>query len=322
MDQNHGTLLWKTRCTPGGTKTLYSGNSLATPTPVTDGQYIYAHFGDAGTYCLDYAGRVVWSHREPVEPPPYGFSSSPVLWRDLLVVTYDLTTTSFTVALDKLSGQVRWKADRTQLIHASEGGLLEAYSSPMILEHARGPQLVNHAGYYLSGYDLTTGKELWHFHCPDDAPVVTPVFWKDLIIVGGARCFQAVQVKQENDSLTATAWWRAKRSFPDVPSPVVYGDHVYAVTNKGIATCLEASTGKVCWTQRLSGTYDASVVAGDGKLFFCNTEGETTVAAAAPEFRALSRNMVGEPVRASFAISGGRIFIRGERHLFCIGNKP
>ena len=120
----------------------------------------------------------------------------------------------------------------------------------------------------------------------------------------------------------ATALWRARRNYPDVPSPVVYGEHVYAVTNKGIATCLEASTGKVCWTQRLRGTYDASVVAGDGKLFFCNAEGETTVTTAGPTFQALSHNVVGEPVQASFAISDGKIFIRGDRHLFCVGSNP
>jgi hypothetical protein len=239
LDQDNGTIQWKTRCARGGTRTLYSGNSLATPTPVTDGQRIYAHFGDAGTYCLDYAGRIVWSHTAPVEPPPYGFSSSPVLWNDLLVVTYDLTATSFTLALDKLTGDVRWKADRTHLIHPEEGGLLEGYSTPIVVELAGRPQLINHAGYYLSGHDLRTGKELWHFHCPDDAIVVTPVSWKDLIIVGGARSFQAIQLKAENEAVSAIPAWRARRNYPDVSSPVVYSGHVYAVTSKGIATCLE-----------------------------------------------------------------------------------
>jgi outer membrane protein assembly factor BamB len=240
-------------------------------------------------------------------------------------VTYDTTTTSFTLALDKLTGEPRWKADRTSLIHSPQGELLEGYSTPIILEHAGRPQLVNHAGYYLSGYDLPTGKELWHFQCASYAVVVTPVSWKDVIIVGGAsnatrsRCLQAVQLTQESDGLSATALWRARRNFPDVSTPVVYGEHVYTVTNKGIAACLEANTGKVCWTERLNGNYEASLVAGDGKLFFCNVEGETTVVAAGPEFKVLSQNAVREPVRASFAISGCRIFIRGDRHLFCIG---
>ncbi len=322
IDQNAGTLLWKTRCARGGLNSLYAGNSLATPTPVSDGSYVYAHFGDAGTYCLDFAGRVVWWHREPVTPPPYGFSSSPVLWHDLLILTYDLTATSFTLALDKHTGQVRWRACRTELIHPSEKELLEGYSTPMVLEHASGPQLVNHAGYYLAGYDLPSGKELWHFQCPNDAVVVTPVSWQNVVIVGGSRCFQAIQVEHANEGLTTTALWRARRNFPDVPSPVAYGDHVYAITNKGIATCLEASTGIVCWSQRLRGVYDASVIAADGKLFFSNTEGETTVAAAAPEFQLVSHNTVGEAVRASLAISSGRIFIRGDRHLFCIGDNP
>lgn len=327
LDQKDGTLLWKTRCARGAMKPLYSRNSLATPTPVTDGHHVYAHFGDAGTYCLDYAGRVVWSHHEPVAPPPYGFASSPVLWGDLLMVTYDLTATSFTAALDAPTGHVRWKADRTHLIHPAEGesserGLLEGYTTPMVLERAGRPQLVSHAGYYLSGYDLATGKELWHFQCPGDAIVVSPVSWEDLIIVGGARCFQAVQVKRENDRFTATALWRARRNFPDVPSPVVYGAHAYAVTNKGIATCLEVRTGKVCWTERLHGIFEASVAAGDGKLFFCDMDGVTTVVAAGPTFQLLSRNAVGESVRASFAIREGRIFIRGDRHLFCVGGNP
>jgi hypothetical protein len=263
-----------------------------------------------------------------VTPPPYAFASSPVLWHDLVIITYDVMATSCTFALDKLTGQVRWQADRTPLINVAEGNYLYGYSTPVLLEQAGQTQLIHHTGCYLFGYDVATGEELWRFQSPGYAVVVSPVLANHVVFLGGAstlgrsRCLSAVEVKQEDGCPRASALWRARRIYADVPSPVVYGGYVYTITHDGLASCLEASSGKVCWTQRLSGSYEASVVAADGKLFFCNTAGVTTVVLAAPEFNVLGRNDLDESMRASPAIAGGKIFIRGEHQLFCVGGSP
>jgi outer membrane protein assembly factor BamB len=200
---------------------------------------------------------------------------------------------------------------------------MECLSTPILRERAGTCQLINHSWGYLCGYELPTGKELWHFHSPGQYIIVTPVAWNDLIIVGGGegsgRCFLGVSLEEERGVVKPKEVWRAKRNLPETASPVVYGPYVYTITRGGIASCLEARSGKVVWVQRLRGQYDASLAAGDGKIYFCNTDGMATVVAAGETFRILKSNPIDEPVRASFAISGGKIFLRGEKHLFSIG---
>jgi outer membrane protein assembly factor BamB len=248
-----------------------------------------------------------------------------VLWQELLIGTFDVDHRSLTVALDKATGEVRWEADRSSLIDLDEGEKLFAYSTPIILGRGAETQLVHHANGYLCGYQLFSGKELWHFQSPGHEIVPSPVFWKDVVIIGGGawlarnKCLVAVRLGEKGQDSSPHEVWKIKRNLPEESSPVVYQDLVYLVTKRGVATCLEAASGKVLWKERLPGEYSASVTAGDGKVFFCNTEGVTSVLEAGRGFCVLARNPIGESVQASLAISGGNIFIRGETHMFCIG---
>ena len=182
---------------------------------------------------------------------------------DLLILTYDVDARSFSVALDKTTGQVRWQAERTQAISAPIDEKMESLSTPILLEHQSQCQLVNHSWGYLCGYELPAGKELWHLRSPGQYIIVSPVLWNDLMILGGGegagRCLFAVRLGEDRGMVKPTEAWRAQRNLPETASPVVYGRHVYTVTRGGVASCLEARDGKVVWVKRLRGQYDASI---------------------------------------------------------------
>jgi outer membrane protein assembly factor BamB len=323
VERNTGVILWQTTCAAAEPSMINPLNSLATPTPATDGRSIYAHFGGVGACCLDDEGRIVWSYSDPVAVSTDGAGSSLRLWGSLVLLTYDVNQRSLTVALDKRTGLVRWQSERTRAIRSMTQEM-SSYSTPIILEQGDTCQLVHHGWGYLCGYEPATGQELWHFPSPGKNIIVSPVVGGGLLIIGGGegvgRCLLAVEVQREAGTWKAREMWRAKRNLPGTASPVVYGDYVYTVTRGGIASCQETRTGRVSWVERLPGQYDASVVAGDGKIYFCNTDGKTTIVAAGERRHILRRNELEEPVRASFAISGGNLFVRGERYLFCIGN--
>jgi outer membrane protein assembly factor BamB len=336
IDLNSGAILWERNCCACDINTksqfIVQFNSLATPTPATDGQYIYAHFGGAGIYCLDMQGQFIWSYPDPVPmSSDSGAASSLVLWRDLIIGTYDVNRSSLTVALNKHEGNVCWKSDRTHLIepliHLDKGENLCAYDTPIVMKRNGACQLISHSNTYLCGYDIASGVELWKFRTPSTEIVPSPVLWHELVIVAGGpfgarnKCFLAVGLRGTGEETQAQESWNVKRNQPEQASPVVYGDRVYAVGKGGIATCLDAETAQVLWKERLPGDYSASVVAGDGRVYFCNTEGLTTVVRAGAHFKVVSRNQLNETVMASFAVSRGRLLIRGDKHLFCIGNE-
>jgi outer membrane protein assembly factor BamB len=324
LDRDTGAVVWQTTChAEDDAEGVHVMNSLATPTPVTDGAHVYVHFGGAGAYCLDFAGHVVWEFKDPVRPAHWGAGSSPVLWKNRLLLTYDVDKRDFTVALDTNTGQVAWEADRTIYVKppvTGETDLLDSYSTPIVVEHKGVSQLVNLSDGYMSAYDPATGSELWHLENPGAQLVTTPVLWKDLLIFGAgiSNYHAAVSLENESDHIQPKIAWEVKKLIADVPSPVVYEDYIYVISKAGIACCREPETGKALWTKRIPGEYLASATAADGKIFVCNTDGLTTVLAAGPEFKILSENPLNESVRASFAISGGHLLIRGQEHLYCI----
>jgi outer membrane protein assembly factor BamB len=325
VDRESGAIRWQTLCgAQDESMGMHVMNSPATPTPVTDGKHVYAHFGGAGAFCLDFDSNAVWHHEDPVRPPHWGAASSPVLWNDTLLITYDVDMRAFTLALDKRNGNVLWEADRTASVRPPETGetnLMDSYSTPIVVDRDGKPELVSQSNGYLNACDPSTGREIWHFSNPAAQIVTSPVKWKDLLILGGgiANFHGAVRPEVEDGVVKPQLLWEVKRILCELSSPVVYGDYVYCVRKPGLATCREAASGKEVWTKRLPGEYFASLVAADGKVFFCNTEGMTTVVAAEPTFRRLGQNSLEEDVEASFAISRGHLFIRGKQHLYCIG---
>jgi outer membrane protein assembly factor BamB len=310
--RQEGRLLWHTRLFGTFPTDLFPPGGMAVPTPATDGKHVYALFGTGDLACLDFAGRPVWLRSLAEEYGPFrnrwGMGSSPVLVGDLLVVQVDHWSQSYLLGIDARSGANRWKTNRDTAVN---------WSTPLPVRVGGRTQLVTAGTEKARGYDAATGRELWsvgglHLQC-----IPTPAASGDLVFLTSGVSTLAVRLQGD----TAKAAWVNKRAAAFLPSPVAYGGLLYVPADHDFVTCLDMADGKKLWKERLSGPYHASPVAGDGKVYFPNSAGRVRVIHAGRTFQLLADNDLGEPIIASPAIAQGNIFLRGERHLFCIGKK-
>jgi len=287
-------------------------NSLASPTPIVDGDRVYVHFGADGTAALTSSGDMVWKARLPYESQ-HGNGGSPVLYGDRLIFSGDGSDQAFVVALDKRTGKVRWKTSRRQPAD-------QAYSTPLVIRVGDRDQVVSVGAYRAAAYDPESGKEIWRVNYADGfSNVPRPVYGHGLVYI--ATGFQqpsllAVRVDGAGDVTRTHVAWTLRRAAPLTPSPLLVGDELYIVNDAGIASCLDARTGMPHWQQRIGGNYSASPVFADGRIYFLAEEGEATVILPGKDFRKLATNHLDGATLASMAISVGSIFIRSDRYLY------
>lgn len=295
-------------------------NSHASPTPVVEGDRVYVHFGAEGTAALTTSGDIVWTTRFPYISQ-HGNGGSPILYEDLLIINCDGYDESFVVAVDKNTGEVRWKAMRRQPFS-------QAYSTPLVIRVGDRDQIVSVGAFQAAAYDPESGKEIWRVAYPRDgfSNVPRPVYGHGLVyIVTGFQqpSLLAVRVDGTGDVSRTHVEWTRQRSVPLTPSPLLVGEELYIVSDIGVISCLDATTGEQHWQQRVVGNYSASPVYADGRIYFMSEEGVTTVIAPGKEFRSLATNTLDGWTLASMAISRGSIFIRSQSHLYRIGtHKP
>ena len=289
-------------------------NSFASPTPIVEGDRVYVHFGKDGTAALTTSGKIVWTTRLPYESQ-HGNGGSPTLYEDLLIVSCDGHTEAYVVALDKNTGKIRWKTPRRQPWD-------QAYTTPLVIRVGDQDQVVSIGAYRAGAYDPKSGKEIWRVSYDDGfSNVPRPVYGHGLVFI--ATGFQepsllAVRVDGKGDVTRTHVAWSTRRGVPHTPSPLLVGDELYIVSDIGVATCLEATTGKIHWQQRLGGNYSASPIFADGRIYFQSEEGVTTVLAPGKEFRRLATNSLDGLTLASMAVSNGSLFIRSDTHLYRI----
>lgn len=321
LDRRTGRELWH-RNFWGTAPTLRHDpkSSMATPTPVTDGQHVWAFFGSGDLFCLDLGGNLVWCRSLAQEYEPFqnrfAMGSSPVLVGDLLILQCDHWGQSYLVGIDKRTGKNVWKTDRAE--HVS-------WSSPLVVEVNGRQELVASATFHVKGYDPLTGRELWAASGMTRECIPTAVAGDGLIFaVSGTKGETlAIRTGGRGDVTESHIVWRNSRNAPFVPSAILLDDLYYLVDDKGIAACFEAASGKLVWQQRLGGAFSASPIAADGKLYFVDEEGTTTVLKPGRQFEVLSKNRLDDPTFASPAAAHGDLFIRTDRHLYCIdGAKP
>jgi outer membrane protein assembly factor BamB len=295
-------------------------NSHASPTPIVEGDRVFVHFGADGTAALTTSGDVVWRKRLPYESQ-HGNGGSPVLFGDLLILSCDGSDEAFVVALDKRSGEVRWRTQRRQPAD-------QAYSTPLVIRVGERDQLVSVGAFRAAAYDPQSGREIWRVSYDDGfSNVPRPVFGHGLVYI--ATGFQqpsllAVRADGAGDVSSTHVEWTLGRAAPLTPSPLLAGNELYVVNDVGIATCLDARTGKPYWVQRLGGNYSASPVLADGRIYFLSEEGVATVIAPGTTFRRLATNTLDGAMLASMAVSAGSFFIRTDTHVYRIGaqNRP
>ncbi len=290
---------------------IHKKNSFASPTAVVQGQRIYVHFGFYGTACLNTKGEILWKQTLKYEPQ-HGPGGSPVLFDDLLIFSCDGFDAQFVVALDAATGKVRWKTAR--------GKGNQAYTTPLIIDVAGKSQLISVGAHHAYAYDPRTGQALWFIEYGSGfSNVPRPVYAHGLVYICSgfmqATLF-AVKPDGRGNVTKSHVAWSHPRAVPLTPSPIVVGDEFYFVSDNGIATCLDARSGRQHWQHRIGGNHSASPIAAGGRIYFLSEEGECTVIAAGTEYKELARNTIDEPTLASLAVSGKAIFLRGGRHLF------
>jgi outer membrane protein assembly factor BamB len=313
-----GRLVWHTRlfgsALPEG---QFPPGGMAVPTAAADGKHVYALFGTGDLACLDIEGRPVWVRSLAQEYAPFrnrwGMASSPILVGRTLVVQVDHWGGSYLLGVDADTGGTRWRTPRDASVN---------WSSPLPVRVGGRVQLAVTGTYQVKGYDLETGKELWSVDGMQMQCIPSPVASDGLLLAVSGRDHFTLAIRLDGgtgDLTRSQVAWKAKAGGTFVPSPVCLGGRYYYVEDNGLGSCLEVTTGKRLWRERMGGAkYSASLVAGDGKVYFTSEEGLTTVVRAGPEFELLAKNELREKVVATPAVAGGLLYVRGEQHLFCI----
>jgi outer membrane protein assembly factor BamB len=315
-----GKRLWERRIAAEGSLTaVHEKHNLSSSSPVTDGETIYAWFGTGQLVALGRDGTVRWQRHLGKEISPFdiqwGHSSSPVIYRDMVILLCDHPSASYVLAVDKRTGKDRWKADR--------GTGRSAYSTPLVIEGATRPELIVNSTERIDAYDPTTGKLLWFTGEANRFPVPTPVADNGIIYASrGYRSgpYMAIRTGGTGDITASHVVWRVATGAPYVASLLQYQGVVYMATDVGILTAVDAKTGERLWQQRVEGVFSASPVAGGGHVYFVTENGDTIVVKAGRTPEVVSRNSLGERALASPAISQGRIFVRTDDHVYCIGD--
>jgi outer membrane protein assembly factor BamB len=308
---------------PASARPMHEKNSPASPTPVVAGDRLYVHFGHMGTAALDLSGKVLWRQTSLKYPPVHGNGGSPALvaepGKQLLVVNCDGGRDPFMAALDARTGDVRWKSPRSVQSRAPF-----SFSTPLAVEVDGRTQIVSAASGFVGGYDPADGRELWRVLYGQGYSVVPrPAFAHGLLYVSSgfdSAVLYAIRPQGAKGDVTKShVAWTIRKGAPNTPSPLVAGDELYLVSDAGIATCADARSGKVHWTERLpGGKFSASPVFADGRVYFQNEEGDGFVVKAGKKYELLAENELGERSLASYAVGDGALFIRTEKHLWKI----
>ena len=317
-------------------------NSYATPSAVIEPGRVYVHYGSFGTACLDTETKKVLWKRDDLKCWHYrGASSSPVLFENLVILTFDGADLQYVVALDKKSGETVWKTDRSVVWNdehidkqmVKDGDWRKAHSTPLIVSIEGNPVMCSTGAKAAYGYDPRTGEELWRVEHEAYSAAPRPVYHDGsfIIVTGFSKGASMMSVKAGGRGVVTDTHvnWEIEKSFPKYSSPIVIDDLIYYAMDDSFVVCVEAKTGEEVWKGRVGGKYRACPILADGKLFFFSLEGVTTVIEPGREFKVLATNSLatdaplddprrGPGFMASPAVVGNAMFLRTRYHLYRI----
>ncbi len=334
LDRRTGKILWERIAHTGVPRTKrHPKSSQANSTPATDGKYIVAWFGSEGLYTFDWKGKLLWKQDLGVVnagwfyDPDYewGPASSPIIYKNLVIVQVDRQENCFIAAFDIKTGKQVWKTVRDEL---------PSWGTPTAYEGKTRAEVITNATNFIRSYDPLTGKELWRLSRNSEVTATTPFVGQDLIfIVGGyppVRPIYAIRPGASGDITLAegkesseSVAWSKKQGGTYMPSPLVYGEILYTCSNNGILAGYNAKTGEKLYQERIAGkggAYSASPIAADGKIYLTSEDGDIAVVKAGPKYELLAENKMGEVLMATPAISDGVIFVRSLKHVYAIGS--
>jgi outer membrane protein assembly factor BamB len=320
LDAGTGEILW-TRAAPGGPARTHPRNTPASGTPAADGGRVFATSWDGKDLALlayDFDGKLLWRRGLGPFASQHGAGHSPVVHDGKVILANDQDGSAALLAFDAKTGEPAWQAKRK--------AYRACYSTPFVREAGGGPELVVASTAGVTGYEPRTGAETWHCDWPSGArplrTVASPVFAAGLVIAcagDGDGSRHLIAVRPGGTGGRAAVVWEDRKSFPYVPTPLAWGEHLLSVTDAGVAACHVAATGEEVWSHRLGEPVTASPVLADGKVYVAGEGGDVFVFPAATSFTLLAKNALGEPVMATPAVADGRLYVRGAEHLFCVG---
>jgi outer membrane protein assembly factor BamB len=331
LDKNTGRIIWEKIVFEGAPRVKrHVKASHANPTAATDGKYLVVSFGSQGLYCFDLNGKLLWQQDLGIldggwtsDPEShFGYGSSPIIYKQLAIVQCDTQSQAFIAAFNLADGKRVWQTMREED---------SSWSTPAIFESKDRVELVTSGTKYYRGYDPLTGKELWRLADGVDVKIPTPIAAHGLYFLSGGsaearRTFYALRAGLQGEIKPAedTIAWKSPVIKPHIVTPIVYGEYLYVCTDNGVLIQYQAKTGEPGFRARLGtgGSFSASPVAADGRIYLASEDGDVFVVKAGAAYELLSRNPIGEVMMATPAITGKMIIIRGENHVFGIGEKP
>jgi len=320
LDRTSGKILWQRVVLESPSERIHKFNSYASSTPLTDGQKVYVSFLDRDRMFVaayDFDGEKIWSVRPGVFASMHGYCSSPILWKDKVIVNGDHDGPAYIVALDRNTGRTIWKTPRPNNTRS--------YCAPIIRHIDGRNQMVLSGSKCVASYDPDTGKQHWIIDGPTEQYVASLVYNGEFLFMtcGFPELYMQLIRPNGHGNVTKThVVWQTDKDCSYVPSPIAFGPYFLVVSDSGVATCIDAGNGGSLWRERLRGRHSASLVSANGLVYFLSDRGMMTVVKPGPEFTVVARNELGEEANASPAISRGQMFLRGDKHLFCIGSAP
>jgi outer membrane protein assembly factor BamB len=324
---------WKRKLATGKSRYMRDEGNLASPSPSTDGQYVYTFTGTGDFACFDFEGKELWKfnaqERYGKFQIQWGMHVTPLLHGDRLYLALLHSGGWWVIALDKTTGQEIWKVRRES---DAQRECEQAYASPCLGNDGKEDYLIVHGCDYTTGHRLTDGSEIWRLgdlnlpekYNPTLRLISSPVATAGLIVVPTAKSGPVVGVKPDAKGLIKTGGpfeqWRRNRDTPDVSSPLVHDGLVYLCREMGVLICMDAKTGKELYQERLhSARYRASPVYADGKIYCTARDGTFTVVKPGPNYERLAENKLPDQFASSPAISNGTIYLRGFETLYAVG---
>jgi len=304
--------------------TVHAKNSHASPTPLIEGDRVYVHYGAHGTACLKTDGTIVWKTQDLKHDHRHGPGGSPVIFEDLLILNCDGSDIQFVVALDKNTGEIRWKKKREHIGEdrlTGKSNVPMSYTTPLLAEINGTIQLLSSGADSIVSYNPRNGEEYWWFRYDGYSNVPRPVVGKGLVFISSGYDrpeFYAVKVDGTGDVTESHLGWNMKKAAPLNPSPLLVGDELYLVDDDGIATCLDAVTGTQHWQRRIGGNFSASPTLADGKIYLLDEDGKTTVLTPGKKYEVLATNTLEGRTLATPAMVDHSVFLRTDTHLYRI----
>lgn len=317
LDRRTGKTLWQRTVLTSPLEHIHSLNSYASSTPLTDGERVYASFLDRDKMFIaayDFQGNKLWETRPGPFASVHGYSSSPILYKELVIVNGDHDGQGYLVALNRKTGETVWKTPRPNNTRS--------YCTPIIREVNGTPHLMLSGSKCVASYNPDTGAQQWIMDGPTEQFVAAPVFnGKLLFITSGFPELHILAIRPDGSGKVGEGniAWRTRRGAGYVPSPILSGPYFLNVTDGGFLGCWMADTGEQLWNERTAGHTSSSPVSGGDRIYLQSDKGITTVVRPGKTFEKLAENDLGEETYASPVISQGQLFLRGVNHLFAIG---